>query len=56
MPEAGPPFELVRALSRSPSLVLDERHHGGANTPNPASSKTGAPSRRNVRMPAASVV
>ena len=41
-----PPFEPVRALSRSPSLLLDERHHGGANTPNPASSKRGAPSRR----------
>ena len=41
-PVEVPPFELVRALSRSPSLLLDERHHGGASTPNPASSRRGA--------------
>ena len=51
-----PPLELDRALSRRPSLVFDERHHGGAKTPNPASSNRGAPSRRKLRMPVASVV
>src|SRR5664280_552967 len=49
-------FELVRALSRRARCALEERHHGGAITPNPASSRTGAPSRRNARMPVASVV
>ena len=56
VPADARPSELVRALSRRPSLALEERHHGGAITPNPASSRSGAPSRRKARMPAASVV
>ena len=49
-------FGPVLALSRKPRRAFEERHQGGAKTPNPASSRIGAPSRRKARMPVASVV
>ncbi len=56
VPVEAATFEPVLALSRSESRAFEERHQGGAKTPNPASSRTGAPSRRKARMPVASVV
>ena len=56
MAPAGPAaFERAGLQPETQARLEDDRHHGGAMTPNPACSRTGAPSRRNARTPAASV-
>ena len=43
MTAGDPLFDLVLAFSRRLRRARGERHHGGASTPKPACSSTGAP-------------